>query len=99
VIPKSDNCETLGLQIYGSGFVLFQLKSMLSTIDFNHNFPVNADKITNIRPDAMLPAKFITAKCPIPQKLPQTVFGIGLVFSQLPGDVSSFRVRIHFSLF
>jgi len=88
MIPETDDRKPLGSQIGGAAIVLFHLEGMLPTIDFYDQQSFDADKITGIGPDSILPAKLVTGQGSIAQQIPQAVFGIGLVFSQPSGVVA-----------
>ena len=64
-------------QKYGSLFVIHELLLMLTTIEFDHYFLLNAGKISNVLPNGMLTAKTMAAHLLASYRLPEQAFDIG----------------------
>jgi hypothetical protein len=92
MVPEPNHPETFDFQIGSSLFVSAYLQCMLAAVNFNHQLPINADKIANIRPHRVLPPEFKTLQRSITQQVPQFPLGVSLILSQLSG---SFWHRIH----
>lgn len=57
---------------------------MLSTIHFNDQLAFDADKISDVATDRMLPAELVSINLPQTQMTPKPLFGIGHVLSEMP---------------
>jgi hypothetical protein len=86
MVPEPNNRETLRLKISATDLVFFSLDRVLSTVHFDNYMTINADKVTDIGTDRMLPPKLATGNRSIAQQLPQAAFGVCLGFTQLSGS-------------
>ncbi len=82
VIPESNYLKALRLQPSSSGFIVFGLLRVLSSVKFNNKFGFESDEIHDVISDGGLPAKLNVPKLTIANVFPQFPFGFGLRVAQ-----------------
>ena len=82
MIPESQYPETCLLQESCPFFVLASIISMLSSINFYDEFPVETNEIKNIPIIRMLPPELVTIDLPPPQDVPHPALSIGHIVSK-----------------
>jgi hypothetical protein len=84
VIPKSQDNKTLVAQPSVSLIVIIPLSSVLTSVYFDNQSPLETYKINNERAQRLLSAKFKTINLPKTQLSPKQTFGLCWMLPQLP---------------
>ncbi len=82
MIPEPQYPIPQALQILSPRIVLFRLPGMLTAVEFDHQFGLQAKKIGNVGTNGLLAPEFTIFHLPVPEPAPQQFFGIGLTSSQ-----------------
>jgi hypothetical protein len=56
---------------------------MLTSVDFNDEFPFNANEIDEVTADLMLSPELVACQFAILQEIPKTLFGVGGILAQM----------------
>ena len=85
MIPKPQNFDALIFQEAGPLLISCAplRKTMAATIEFNRELCLRAVEIEEVDATGVLPAKLELVEAAMAQQTPQTLFGIGGIFSKL----------------
>lgn len=94
VVPKSNNFDSIRSEKFSAGKVIVPvfLLIMLTAVQFYGKLEGRAVKVKNIVTEAVLSEKFEAMEPAIPQMHPESLFGVGLISSQLPTALLQCRV-------
>lgn len=70
MIPKPQDLKPQELEALRSDKVFFNRFGMLATINFDHQFPFQADEIDDVSGDRRLAAEFIAQDLPVTETMP-----------------------------
>jgi len=86
VIPKSKYPKSLAIEPLRPFQVLLPSVGMLTTIHLNNELSFEANEIDDVCANGRLPAELAIVYLPMPQLIPDALFGIGHVFTQLSSE-------------
>ena len=78
IVPEAQHRITLAAQPHIPMLVVVHLFRMLSTVNFDNQSPLHANKIYNVVAYWLLPFEFQTQETMRPQAIPQSSLGFGL---------------------
>jgi hypothetical protein len=85
VVPESQHAKTFRFNPPVATFIIVAGLLVLSAIKFYHQLRFKAREIRDIAPDRDLAAETVSAKLAAAESLPQMLFGVSGLISQLPG--------------
>lgn len=91
LIGKAQHLVTFFLQPFRALSVFTFLKSMNVPICFYDELFFHAAKINNVRANWMLAAKFVAAKLPMPEAIPEPFFRLGRFLTHFAGKMDQSR--------
>jgi hypothetical protein len=65
------------LEVAGALGILLRTFGMLSTVKFNHDLRLQAEKVHNVTTDHLLAAEFAAFQLAIPESSPEHFFSVG----------------------
>jgi hypothetical protein len=86
-VPEADYLESLAVQPARSVGVLSHHVAVLTAIELDDKFALEADKIHDVLADRRLATEFAPAKSPHSEASPETAFGLREVFAKFARKV------------
>lgn len=81
-VPESKNSKPLLLKPFAAVCIVFHLKCVLATVQFDRQFPFQADEIQHIIANGKLPTEHKSVHLSPAQPPPQEPFGLGRTLPQ-----------------
>jgi hypothetical protein len=83
VVPKPKNTEPRRPQKAIAAIVVRHSIDMLASVQFDDDGSLDADEVTNVETDLMLPTKLEPAQLAAAQTTPEPTFGVGRILSEV----------------